>query len=105
VRAGVTAGDVARAENDVFRKYDMEEYTTASYTRVRGHGLGLFPDSKPHVLEDVTTVLEPGMTIVVHPNTYHPAVGYVVLGDSVIVTGDGCEVLTGTERRLFDAAG
>jgi Xaa-Pro aminopeptidase len=105
VRAGVTAGDVARAENDVFRKYGLEEYTTSAYTRVRGHGLGLFPDSKPHVLEDVTTVLEPGMTIVVHPNTYHPAVGYIVLGDSVIVTETGCEVLTGTARALFESAG
>jgi Xaa-Pro aminopeptidase len=104
VRAGVTAGDVARAENDVFRNHGLEEYTTSAYTRVRGHGLGLFPDSKPHVLEDVDTVLEPGMTIVVHPNTYHPAVGYIVLGDSVIVTENGCEVLTGTSRTLFESA-
>jgi Xaa-Pro aminopeptidase len=50
-------------------------------------------------------VLEPGMTIVVHPNTYHPAVGYIVLGDSVIVTENGCEVLTGTARALFESAG
>jgi Xaa-Pro aminopeptidase len=104
VRPGARASDVARAENDVFRKYGLEEYTTSAYTRVRGHGLGLFPDSKPHVLEDVDTVLEAGMTIVVHPNTYHPAVGYIVLGDSVIVTDHGCEVLTGTARQLFESA-
>ena len=104
VRPGARASDVARAENDVFRAYGLEEYTTSSYTRVRGHGIGLFPDAKPHVLEDVDTVLEAGMTIVVHPNTYHPAVGYIVLGDSLVVTEEGCEILTGTARRLFESA-
>ncbi len=70
----------------MFRKYGLGDYVTDRYTRVRGHGLGLFADSKPHILEDVDTVLEPGMALVVHPNTYHPEVGYMVLGDAVVVT-------------------
>ena len=101
VRDGVTAADIARAENDVFRKYGLGEYTTSKYTRVRGHGMGLFADTKPHLLENVTTRIDAGMTLIVHPNTYHPAVGYLVLGDGVVVTKDGCEVLTGTPRELF----
>src|SRR3954470_6637341 len=104
VRDGVTAADIARAENDVFRRHGLGEYTTSEYTRVRGHGLGLFVDTKPHILEDVTTQIDAGMTLVVHPNTYHPVVGYLVLGDSVIVTKDGCELLTGTARELFSVA-
>lgn len=101
VRDGVTAADIARAENDVFRRHGMGQYTTSEYTRVRGHGMGLFADSKPHLLEDVTTRIEAGMALIVHPNTYHPVVGYMVLGDGVAVTKDGCEVLTGTPRELF----
>jgi Xaa-Pro aminopeptidase len=101
VRDGVTAADIARAENDVFRKHGMGEYTTSEYTRVRGHGLGLFVDTKPHILEDVTTRIDEGMTLIVHPNTYHPVVGYMVLGDAVVVGKDGCEVLTKTPRDLF----
>ena len=50
-------------------------------------------DSKPHILEDVDTVLAPGMALIVHPNTYHPEVGYLVLGDAVVVTETGVEVL------------
>jgi Xaa-Pro aminopeptidase len=73
---------------------------TSEYTRVRGHGLGLFVDG-PHVLEDVKQVLAPGMTLIVHPNTYHPEVGYIVLGDTVRVTEDGCRVLTKTPRELI----
>jgi Xaa-Pro dipeptidase len=102
VRPGVTAADVARAENDVFRKYGLGDYVTSKFTRVRGHGLGLSCDSKPSLLEDVDTVLEEGMTIIVHPNTYNPEAGYVVLGDSVIVTATGAEILNTTPRELFE---
>jgi len=101
VKPGATAADVARAENEVFRKHDLGDYVTEAYTRVRGHGLGLFVDTKPHILENVTTVIEPGMTMIVHPNTYHPEVGYLVLGDAVIAGPAGAEVLTRTPRELF----
>ena len=99
VRPGATHADVARAQNDVFRRFGLGEYVTSKYTRVRGHGMGLYVDG-PHVLEDVNLVLEPDMTLVVHPNTYHPVAGYIVLGDTVRVTASGCEVLTRTPRAL-----
>jgi len=100
VRPGATQGEVAKALNDVFRRHGLGEYITSAYTRVRGHGLGLYVDG-PHVLEDVKLVLEPNMTLIVHPNTYHPDAGYIVLGDAVRVTQTGCEVLTRTPRELF----
>ncbi len=101
VRAGVTASEVAKAENDVFRRYGLGDYVTSEYTRVRGHGIGLFPDQRPQVLEDVTTPLTANMTMIVHPNTYHPDVGYLVLGDTIIVTPDGHEALSATPRALI----
>jgi Xaa-Pro aminopeptidase len=104
VQPGASAADVACAENDVFRGHGLGEYTTSKWTRVRGHGLGLFCDSKPHILEDVNTRLVPGMALIIHPNTYHPEVGYMVLGDAVVVTENGAEVLTRTPRELFEVA-
>ena len=59
-------------------------------------------DVKPSLLEDVDIVLRPGMTIIVHPNTYHPEAGYMVLGDVVVVTEIGCERLTRTPAQLFE---
>ena len=100
VRPGATHGDVARAQNDVFRRHGLGDYVTSAYTRVRGHGMGLFVDG-PHVLEDVDLVLEPDMTLIVHPNTYNPEAGYIVLGDTVRVTATGCDVLTRTSRSLI----
>lgn len=101
LKTGVTAAAIARAENDVFRKHGLGLYCTAEYTRVRGHGLGLFPDSKPHILEDVEVALPSGAAVIVHPNTYHPDVGYMVFGNSVIVTDDGFERLMKTPRELL----
>src|SRR5262249_10868370 len=60
VKPGVTAADVARAENEIFRAHGLDEYITEKYTRVRGHGLGLFVDTKPHILENVPTTIEAG---------------------------------------------
>ncbi|HVQ60919.1 MAG TPA: Xaa-Pro peptidase family protein [Burkholderiales bacterium] len=101
VRPGATAGQVALAQNEVFRRHGLGDYVTSEYTRVRGHGLGLYVDGRPAVLEDVGLVLEPEMALVVHPNTYHPEAGYFVHGDSVRVTTEGCEILTRTPRQLF----
>jgi Xaa-Pro dipeptidase len=100
VRPGVTAHEVATAQNDVFRERGYGEYCTSQYTRVRGHGHGLHLDETP-IIEGNHTVLPAGAVFIVHPNTYTPLAGYHVLGDPVLVTETGHEVLVGTERKLF----
>jgi peptidase M24-like protein len=102
LKPGATAGEVARAENDVFRREGLGDYVTSEYTRVRGHGLGLYVDGRPMLLEDVGLAFRAGMTLIVHPNTYHPEVGYFVHGDSAAVTEGGRDVLTRTPRELFE---
>ncbi|HLK46870.1 MAG TPA: Xaa-Pro peptidase family protein [Bryobacteraceae bacterium] len=101
LRPGVNIADVARVQNDVFRKYGYGEYTGPKYTRVRGHGLGLHCDENPYILEDVNYTVKQGMTLIAHPNTYLPLSGYMVFGDSLVVTANGCEALNHTERKLF----
>ncbi|MFB9839041.1 M24 family metallopeptidase [Actinoallomurus acaciae] len=101
VRPGVTAHEVAKAQNDVFRARGFGEYCTSRYTRVRGHGHGLHLDETP-IIEGNETVLPQNAVFIIHPNTYTPIAGYHVLGDPVRVTADGCEVLISTERKLFE---
>ena len=103
LRPGVDISDVARVQNDVFRKHGYGEYTGAQYTRVRGHNLGLYPDEFPHVLENVHYTCKKDMVIIAHPNTYLPLSGYMVFGDTLLVTETGCVSLNQTERRLFQA--
>jgi Xaa-Pro dipeptidase len=68
---------------------------------VRGHNLGLYPDENPWVLEDVDCEVEKGMVLIAHPNTYLPLSGYMVFGDTLMVTEDGCVSLNRTEKKLF----
>lgn len=101
LRPGVNIADVARVQNDVFRKYGYGDYTGPKYTRVRGHNLGLHPDENPYVLEDVNYIVKEGMVVIAHPNTYLPLSGYMVFGDTLLVTATGCVTLNSTERKLF----
>jgi Xaa-Pro aminopeptidase len=101
-RPGVAVHEVAKAQNDVFRRAGYGEYVGKQYTRVRGHGHGLHFDEAPVVDEGVSLVLEPGMVMVIHPNTYHPGAGYFVLGDPVLITEQGAEILSATPRELFE---
>jgi Xaa-Pro dipeptidase len=101
LKPGVNIADVARVQNDVFRKFGYGDYTGPKYTRVRGHNLGLHPDENPYVLEDVNYIVKEGMVIIAHPNTYLPLSGYMVFGDTLLVTADGCASLNTTERKLF----
>jgi Xaa-Pro dipeptidase len=105
LRPGVDIADVARVQNDVFRKYGYGDYTGPKYTRVRGHNLGLYLDENPHVLEDVNYVVKEGMVLIVHPNTYLPLSGYMVFGDTLLVTAGGCVPLNTTQKKLFEKVG
>ena len=101
LKPGVNIADVARVQNDVFRREGFGEYTGSKYTRVRGHNLGLHPDENPYLLEDVDSPVEKGMVLIAHPNTYLPLSGYMVFGDTLVVTADGCMRLGQTEKKLF----
>jgi Xaa-Pro aminopeptidase len=101
LRPGVNIADVARVQNDVFRREGFGDYTGPKYTRVRGHNLGLYPDENPYVLEDVDCLVAEGMVLIAHPNTYLPLSGYMVFGDTLAVTAQGCVRLGRTEKELF----
>lgn len=105
LRPGLNISELARAQNDVFREHGFGDFTGPRYTRVRGHGLGLHFDETPHVLEETDYVVKEGMTLIPHPNTYLPLSGYMVLGDTLLVTADGCASMNKTERKLFQKAG
>ena len=101
IRPGVNISDVARVQNDVFRREGYGDYTGPKYTRVRGHNLGLYPDENPYVLEDVDCLVDKDMVLIAHPNTYLPLSGYMVFGDTLVVTTAGCTSLNQTEKKLF----
>jgi len=55
------------------------------------------------VLENVHYVVKKDMVVIAHPNTYLPLSGYMVFGDTLLVTETGCVSLSKTEKKLFQS--
>jgi Xaa-Pro dipeptidase len=100
-KPGVQATKLAEVQNQVFEDEGFGEYTSLKWTRSRGHGLGLLGGEPPLIEEGNEMVLQEGMVIIIHPNTYLPLAGYMVFGDPTLITSSGPEILTKTERKLF----
>lgn len=100
IKPGVSVAEVAKAQNDIFRAHGFGDYVTTQYTRTRGHGLGLWQSEPPIINEESKATLKENMVMIVHPNTYMPGVGYLVVGETIVVTKDGVEILTKADREL-----
>lgn len=100
-KPGVAITKLAEIQNQVFTEEGFGEYTSLKWTRGRGHGQGLHLDEPPLIAPGNEMILQEGMVIVIHPNTYIPLAGYMVFGDPTLITSEGPEILTKTERKLF----
>jgi Xaa-Pro aminopeptidase len=59
-----------------------------------GHGLGLQIHEAPAIRQSSDAILQTGMVFTIEPGIYLPDWGGVRIEDDVLVTADGCEVLT-----------
>lgn len=69
-----------------------------------GHGVGLEVHEGPTVNPRNQSVLEPGMVVTVEPGIYIADWGGVRIEDMVLITGDGCEILTQSPKELMEVS-
>jgi Xaa-Pro aminopeptidase len=107
VKAGVETTKVDYEARKVLEKAGLGEY----FTHSTGHGVGLEIHEGPGLRKAPPRAvrrgsapserLEPGMVVTIEPGVYVPGQGGVRIEDMVLVTADGCEVLTPTGKELI----
>jgi Xaa-Pro aminopeptidase len=96
IRPGVRAHDVDAEARSVIEQAGFGRF----FHHGVGHGLGMEIHESPRLRKQSETILQPGMIVTVEPGIYLPDWGGVRIEDDVLVTSDGCEVLTHLARTL-----
>lgn len=100
VRPGVAASAVDQAARQVLHDRGFG----AAFLHGTGHGLGLEVHEAPRLGRadsGAEETLEAGMVCTLEPGAYIEGLGGVRLEDDVLVTAEGCEVLTTAPRDLM----
>jgi Xaa-Pro aminopeptidase len=108
VRPGALVGDIDRAARDVLEAAGLGD----AFGHGTGHGLGIEVHEEPRITRfrpaaaadgsaPGTEAVQAGMVFTIEPGAYLPGWGGVRIEDDVLVTPDGCEVLTDAPRELI----
>lgn len=99
IRPGARCADVDLAVRAYYAEHDLHRH----WRHHTGHAIGLRYHEGPFLDTGDDTAIVPGMVFTVEPGLYDPEVGGFRHSDTVLVTADGIDSLTGGYPRDLDA--
>lgn len=96
IRPGIPCSEVERAVNAFLEEHDLYPLTRTHI----GHGIGIEGHEAPFLDLGDDTLIEPGMVLTVEPCLFLPGEAGFRHSDTVLVTEEGCELLTYYPRDI-----
>ncbi len=97
IHGGAHGKDVDAAARDIVEKSEFR----GKFIHGTGHGLGVSVHDPGGIRKSKDMILEPGMVMTVEPGVYLTGFGGVRIEDDILVTKDGCRVLTKAPKELI----
>jgi Xaa-Pro aminopeptidase len=99
--AAVRPGEDCRGIDAIARRHIDSCGFGDNFGHGLGHGVGLEVHEKPIISSRSRQQLQEGMIITIEPGIYIPGLGGVRIEDLLVVTADGCRLLSGIDKELL----